>query len=239
MRRLAEIGRTHRATVVVDNTFATPLLCRPLEHGADIVVHSATKYLAGHGDVTAGIVASRKSLLQRIRSARTVAGGVLSPFEAWLAMRGLRTLHVRMDRHCQSALSIAEWLAQQLWVERVYYPGLSASPYHKLAATQFDGRFGGMLAFDLRADRPQTLAFMDALELVTAGTSLGDVESLALYPPLSSHRTLDADELRRAGIGDGLVRLSIGLESSRDLKADLARAARKAAIVPEVAAARS
>jgi cystathionine gamma-synthase len=234
--RLAEIGRAHRTTVIVDNTFATPFLCRPLEYGVDIVAHSATKYLAGHGDVTAGVLVAGHSFLQRIRSARTVAGGVLSPFDAWLAMRGLRTLHVRMERHCESALSVARWLEQRTWVERVYYPGLDSSPHHELAADQFGGRFGGMLAFDLRAGREQALAFMDALELVTPGTSLGDVESLALYPPLSSHRTLEADALRRAGIGEGLIRISIGLESPRDLMVDLERAARRAILASTISA---
>jgi cystathionine gamma-synthase/methionine-gamma-lyase len=225
LKELARIARRRRIPMVVDNTFATPYLCRPLSIGADIVVHSATKYIAGHGDVTAGLGAASESWTRRLRLARTVGGSVLSPFEAWLTLRGVRTLPVRMERQSASALAIAQWLALQDWADRVYYPGLSGNPQRELAERQFAGRFGGMLAFDVKANRKRTLEFIDALQLITPGTSLGDVESLVLYPPLSSHRTLSEEALADAGIGQGLVRMSIGLESIRDLIADLDSAA--------------
>jgi cystathionine gamma-synthase/methionine-gamma-lyase len=225
LKELARIARRRRVPLVVDNTFATPYLCRPLSIGADIVVHSATKYIAGHGDVTAGLTAANESWTRRLRPARTVGGSVLSPFEAWLTLRGIRTLPIRMERQSTTALAIAQWLRLQKWIGRVYYPGLFDNPQRALAEQQFAGRFGGMLAFDVNAGRQRTLEFIDALALITPGTSLGDVESLVLYPPLSSHRTLSEDALAEAGIGQGLVRMSMGLESVHDLIADLDAAA--------------
>jgi cystathionine beta-lyase/cystathionine gamma-synthase len=228
---LIRLAKAHRTVVAIDDTFATPFLFRPLAAGADLVVHSATKYIAGHGDAVAGVVVGSVSFAQRIRNARTLYGGVLSPFDAWLTLRGIRTLHVRMERQCATAISIASWLEEQEWVRRVYYPGLPSHPQRDIAASQFGGRFGGMVALDLVGDRDSTLAFVDALQLVSMGTSLGDVESLVLYPPLSSHRTLGDDELAAAGIGQTLLRMSIGLESPRDLMRDLERAARAAGLV--------
>lgn len=222
---LTRIAHSHRAIVVIDNTFATPYLFRPIEVGADIVLHSATKYIAGHGDVTAGLVAANRSFGKRIRDARTVMGGILSPFEAWLTLRGVRTLPLRMTRQAGSALEIARWLEGRDWIEHVYHPGLAGHPQHEVARRQFADRYGGMLAFDLAADRTGTLRFLDELQLIAPGTSLGDVESLVLYPPLSSHRGLTAEERRAAGIGEGLVRMSVGLESPKDLMADLEQAA--------------
>jgi len=227
---LARLARAHRAISVIDNTFATPYLLRPLQLGVDIVVHSATKYIAGHGDVVAGLVATRASYAPRIRAVRTSSGAVLSPFEAWLAMRGLRTLPLRVSRQSASALEIALWLDGEAWVQKVYYPGLPSHPQHDVATRQFGEMSGGMVAFELSATQEEALAFMDGLRLITKGTSLGDVESLVLYPPLSSHRSLTPDELRAAGIEPGLIRLSVGLESPRDLRDDLARAARLAGI---------
>lgn len=230
---VAALVSRHQAVTIVDNTFATPYLLRPLDVGVDVVVHSASKYLAGHGDVIAGIAATRRSYAKRIRDMRTVSGGVLSPFEAWLTLRGLRTLPVRMERHVENALRIAEWLADQPWINRVYYPGLAGHPHHELARRQFRAKFGGVVAFELKAAGDATLEFIDALTLITPGTSLGDVESLVLYPRLSSHRTLLPDELRQAGIGESLVRLSVGLESVGDLRADLRQAALRAGIAAE------
>ncbi|MGH2444323.1 MAG: trans-sulfuration enzyme family protein, partial [Chloroflexota bacterium] len=240
---LAQLARRHRVTCIIDNTFATPYMLRPARLGVDLVVHSATKYISGHGDVTAGLVAGSRSWCQRVREKRTVNGAVLSPFDAWLALRGLRTLPLRVQRQCSSALEVASWLHEQSWVERVYFPGLQASEYHALASTQFSGLYGGMVAFDLRASREKALAFVDGLELIIPGTSLGDVASLILYPALSSHRGLTSEERKESGIGDGLLRLSIGLESPKDLCGDLARAANAAGMagtertraVPEVA----
>jgi cystathionine gamma-synthase/methionine-gamma-lyase len=233
--RLAEIARARRITSIIDNTFATPYLFRPLTAGADIVVHSATKYIAGHGDVTAGVVAASKSWTARIRAQRTVTGGILSPFEAWLTLRGLRTLPVRMERQCATAFAIAAWLQGQRWIRRVSYPGLAESPYRDVAQRQFGRRFGAMVAFELDADQERSLAFIDALQLVIPGTSLGDAESLILYPALSSHRTLTAEERAATGIGEGLLRLSVGLESVKDLTFDLSRAAAVAGLAAETA----
>lgn len=224
--RLAALARQHGAVSIVDNTFATPYLLRPLALGVDIVLHSATKYLGGHGDVVAGVVAAGASFATRIRDVRTVFGGVLSPFEAWLTLRGIRTLPLRMERQCASAHAIATCLAEQDWVDRVYYPGLAGDPQHALAAGLMNGRFGAMVAFDLKADQEATLRFIDHLRLIRAGTSLGDAESLVLYPLLSSHRGLSPDARLEAGIGPSLVRLSVGLEGAQDLIADLRQAAR-------------
>jgi cystathionine gamma-synthase/methionine-gamma-lyase len=224
---VADLGREHGATVILDNTFATPVLVRPLAVSVDIVVHSATKYIAGHGDVMAGVLAGSRDRTRAARDHRTAVGGILSPFEAWLTIRGIRTLPLRVARQCESAHEIATWLQGRPWVERVYYPGLPHHPDHEIATRQFAGMFGGMIAFDVAAGRQETVRFIDALRLITPGTSLGDVESLVLYPPLTSHRTLDSAGLRAAGIGDGLVRMSVGLESQRDLIADLEQAARQ------------
>lgn len=239
LRHLTNIARSRRVVTVVDNTFVTPYLLRPLDLGVDLVVHSATKYIAGHGDATAGLVATSRSYGRRIRDTRTVTGGILSPFDGWLTLRGLRTLPIRMERHCASALQLARWLHQQDWVERVYYPGLTEHPQHALACEQFGGKCGGIVSFDLAAGREKALSFMDSLSIVTRGTSLGDVESLVLYPPLSSHRTLLPEELRAAGIGDGLVRLSVGLESVRDLARDLEQAAQRSGIAVHATGSRT
>ena len=237
--RLAEIAHRHRAVAVVDNTFATPYLFRPLDHGVDVVVHSATKYIGGHGDSVAGLVATNRSHGNRIRGTRTVTGGILSPFEAWLTLRGLRTLPVRMERHCSNALELAGWLERQPWVERVYYPGLERHPQHALSDKLFGGRYGGMVSFDLAAEQARVIAFINGLRLITPGTSLGDVESLVLYPPLTSHRTLLPEELTAFGIGEGLIRLSVGLESVADLEADLEGAARDCGLEQAQTAGRS
>lgn len=234
--RLVALAKESRALVAIDNTFATPFLFRPLQLGADIVLHSATKYVAGHGDAVAGVVAAKSSISERIRTIRTLTGGIISPFEAWLTLRGVRTLPVRMERHCSSAMSIAQWLASREWVTRVHYPGLPGHPQHERASAQLGGRFGGMVAVEVHGDRSAALRFMDALEVITPGTSLGDVESLALYPPLSSHRGLSPSELKDAGISDSLIRLSIGLESPEDLMRDMERAARAAHLLAEPSA---
>jgi cystathionine gamma-synthase/methionine-gamma-lyase len=212
----------------VDNTFASPYLFRPLELGVDVVIHSATKYMAGHGDATAGVVATSASLGRRVRDVRSVQGGVLSPFEAWLTLRGLRTLPVRMSRQCQTAAEVAAWLDEQAWTRSVHYPGLPGHPEHGTAGRQFGGRFGAMIAFEIEGDREAALRFIDSLQIITPGTSLGDVESLVLYPPLSSHRGLDDAALDAMGIGPSLIRLSIGLETANDLRRDLQRAAENA-----------
>lgn len=230
---LIQIAHEHRVRVVLDNTFASPYLFRPIGLGADLVVHSATKYVAGHGDVTAGYVAANRSFAKRMREIRTVTGSVLSPFEAWLTMRGIKTLPLRMERQCASAANIAAWLHHQDWIQRVYYPGLCTGDELEHARQCFGDRYGGMVAFDLHADESGVVRFMDHLDLITSATSLGDAMSLILYPKLSSHRTLPAPDRARAGIGDSLLRLSVGLESADDLIHDLARAAQRTELVKE------
>ncbi len=223
---LAKVAHAAGAALIVDNTFATPYLFCPLAHGADYVVHSATKYLGGHGDVLAGVVACSARRGHDLRERQKLLGANLGPQEAWLALRGLKTLPLRMRQHCANAQAVAEWLTEQPAVARVHYPGLPTHPQHELAARLFAGRgFGGMLSFDLRdAGQAEVFRFMEALELVLPATTLGDVYSLTLYPAHSSHRYV-APQVRAAlGIGDGLVRLSVGIEEAGDIIADLAQA---------------
>ncbi|HZT95768.1 MAG TPA: aminotransferase class I/II-fold pyridoxal phosphate-dependent enzyme, partial [Chloroflexota bacterium] len=215
---LIEMAHDHRALVVVDNTFPSPFLLQPAILGADVVVHSATKYISGHGDVTAGIILCDGDFAREIRDLRTATGGILGPFEAWLVLRGVRTLALRVRKHCDNALALAAWLEQRPEVSRVYYPGLESDPAHDRAATQFrDGLGGGLVSFELPLGLEEVEGFMNHLRLAVPGTSLGDVETLVLCPALSSHRTLTAEERRDAGIADGLVRVSVGLESISDI----------------------
>jgi len=226
---LAQIAHAAGAVLLVDNTFATPYLFHPLDHGADYVLHSATKYLGGHGDVMAGVVACSAARGRDLRERQKLLGANLGPQEAWLALRGLKTLPLRMRQHCANAQAVAEWLAGNPAIAHVNYPGLPDHPQHDLAARLFGGRgFGGMVSFDLRgAAQAQVFAFMEALELILPATTLGDVYSLTLYPAHSSHRYV-APEVRAAlGIGDGLVRLSVGIEDVGDIIADLAQALKR------------
>jgi cystathionine gamma-synthase/methionine-gamma-lyase len=210
----------------VDSTFASPYLFCPLAHSADFAVHSATKYLGGHGDLMAGVVACSAGKGLDLRERQKLLGANLGPHEAWLTLRGLKTLPLRMRQHCANAQLVAEWLVGQPAVARVNYPGLPEHPQHALAARLFGGRgFGGMLSFDLRyATQPDVFRFMEALELVLPATTLGDVYSLTLYPAHSSHRQVDPEVRRAIGIGDGLVRLSVGIEEAQDIIADLGHA---------------
>lgn len=212
------------ARLLVDSTFATPLLCRPLALGADFVVHSATKYLAGHGDVIGGLALAREPEAAALELQRKLVGGCLGPFEAWLILRGLKTLPLRFERQCHNALALAEFLAAQPAVERVHYPGLDSHPDHALARRQFPaGLFGAMLSLELRgAGRAEVFRFLNALRLFLPATSLGDVQSLALYPVSSSHRDLSPKQRRETGIGENLLRLSCGIEAVEDLREDLA-----------------
>jgi cystathionine gamma-synthase/methionine-gamma-lyase len=223
---LAEMAHGSGAVLIVDNTFATPYLFRPLEVGADYALHSATKYLGGHGDVMAGLVACSAERGLDLRERQKLLGANLGPQEAWLTLRGLKTLALRMRQHCANAQTVAQWLADQPAVARIHYPGLPDHPQHRLAARLFDGQgFGGMLSFDLAgADQAQVFRFMEALELVLPATTLGDVYSLTLYPAHSSHRQVGAAVRAELGIGDGLVRLSVGIEEAGDIIADLAQA---------------
>lgn len=228
--RLAEIAHAAGAALIVDNTFASPYLCRPLALGADYVVHSATKYLGGHGDVLGGVVVTSAARRTALNEINKLVGGNLGPQEAWLVLRGLKTLPLRLQRQCANAVQIAAWLAGHPRVAGVNYPGLTAHPQHALAARLLErGAFGAMISFDLRDGNQKTVfRFMEALKLVLPATTLGDVYSLVLYPAGSSHRALDAEARRRVGIGDGLVRLSVGIEDPADIIADLDQALWKA-----------
>jgi cystathionine gamma-synthase/methionine-gamma-lyase len=226
IRALGEAAHSVGSRLVVDATFATPMLYRALEHGADIVLHSATKYLGGHGDLTGGVCASRDpKLVEQLRQAVVVAGAVLSPFDAWLALRGLRTLALRMERACDNAREVATLLEAHAKVARVFYPGLASHPHHERAVEMLGGSGGAMIAFEL-ADNTRSAAMrvLGRLELIRPATTLGDVTTLALHPASSSHRELGDEELSALGIKSGLLRVSIGIEDVRDIIADLERA---------------
>ncbi len=223
---LAEMARGAGATLIVDSTFATPYLYQPLAHGADYAVHSATKYLGGHGDVMAGVVACSGERGHDLRERQKLLGANLGPQEAWLVQRGLKTLPLRMRQHCANAQIVAERLTAHPAISHVNYPGLPDHPQHSVASRLFGSRgFGGMLSFDLRhAKQPQVFAFLESLELVLPATTLGDVYSLTLYPAHSSHRQVGPEVRASLGIGDGLVRLSVGIEDAQDIIADLEQA---------------
>jgi len=230
---LAEIAHRHSAQLLVDNTFASPYLCNPLALDADYVIHSATKYLGGHGDVMAGVVITSNENRAKLYEINKLVGGTLGAFEAWLALRGLKTLSLRVRQQCANAQRIAEWLSAHPRIARVNYPGLKDHPQHALAQRQFNARgFGGVLSFEIRdADRAQAFRFMESLELCLAATTLGDIYTLALHPATSSHRSLTKEQRAQVGLAEGLVRLSVGIEDVEDIRADLARALSK--MVPE------
>ena len=209
--------------LIVDNTFASPALCRPLEHGADLVVESATKYLNGHHDVTAGVLAGPSRLVAAARAHQIEVGSVLDPFPAFLVRRGLKTLTLRMERHSLNALAVANFLEAHPKVERVLYAGLESYPQHELALRQLDDS-GGMLAFELAGGRDAGERFMDALELCGRATSLGGVDTVLHHPASTSHRQYSPDQLAAAGISPGLLRLSVGCEDADDVVADLDQA---------------
>jgi cystathionine gamma-synthase/methionine-gamma-lyase len=227
--RIAEIARQAGAALVVDNTFATPVLVRPLELGAHLVVHSVTKYLGGHGDVLGGIVVSDAEHYDGLRALSRAIGPVLGPFESYLTMRGIKTLPLRMERQCSNACRMASWLASHDGIERVYFP---ADPAHPDAAVIRrllpPGLYGAIVSFELKlAGREEVFRFMDALQLVVRATSLGDVHSMMLYPVMSSHREISPRHRERMGIRDSLVRLSLGIEAVEDVIEDLEQALRQ------------
>ncbi len=223
---LAAAAHRVGAQVLVDNTFATPYLLQPLEHGADFVVHSLTKYLAGHDDVLGGIVVADREWGAKVRRQAQVVGAVLGPNEAWLAHRGLKTLALRMHAHCENAARVAEWLQAHPKVARVYFPGLSGHPQHAVAARLFrPASFGGMVSFEVAEGTAEAaIAVMERLKLILPGTTLGCVHSLVLHPARSSHRALSPEQRAAWGIGEGLLRLSVGIEDAEEIIADLAQA---------------
>lgn len=215
-------ARRRGAEVAVDNTFATPALQRPLERGADYVLHSTTKYIGGHSDVVGGALVAREAAKKdELWFHQNAVGAVNSPFDAFLTLRGLRTLHLRMQRHCASALELAQWLARHPRVRKVYYPGLADHPGHALARAQMQA-FGGMISFELE-NEAQGRAFIAGLRLFALAESLGGVESLVELPAPMTHASIPAEMRRQIGIADGLVRLSVGIEDPADLRADLER----------------
>ncbi|MBI3207373.1 MAG: PLP-dependent transferase [Candidatus Solibacter usitatus] len=227
--RIAEMTKAAGAALVVDNTFATPVMIRPLEFGANFVVHSVTKYLAGHGDVLGGAVIADAEHSEQLRAMSRTAGPVLGPFESYLTMRGIKTFPLRFERQCANARRIAEWLAAQPGVAKVYFPADPGHPDAGVIARLFpQGVYGAMISFEIKgAGKEQVFAFMDKLQLVVRATSLGDVHSMVLYPAMSSHRDISPKQRERVGIRDNLVRLSVGIEDTEDIIADLAAALEK------------
>ena len=224
---LSAIAHRHKACVVVDNTFATPVLQKPLALGADIVMHSATKYLGGHSDLTAGVLAGSQEWMERARELMILTGGCLDPGCAYLLLRGLKTLHLRVERACRNAAEIAATLERHPKVTHVYYPGLAGHEDHELAARQMSD-YGMMVSFDLRGGEPAVDLFIKKLKLWYLATSLGGVESILSYPVLSSHIGLSAKRLKLLGVSPATVRLSVGVEDAADLIADLETALARA-----------
>lgn len=224
--KIAELAKAAGATTVVDNTFATPLLVRPLELGANLVIHSATKFLAGHGDVLGGLIIADTEHLATLRSLSRTAGPVLGPFESYLTMRGIKTLPLRLERQCANACRVASWLATHPAVSRVHYLADPAHPdADAIRRLLPPGQYGAIVSFELKdATRQDVFRFMDSLKLVVRGTSLGDVHSLVLYPVIASHRDIAPKQRERMGIHDGLVRLCVGIEAVDDIIADLDQA---------------
>ena len=230
LSHLGAFGRARGILTVADNTFASPYLQRPIEHGFDLVVHSATKYLNGHSDMVGGVVvaASDGELSDRLAFLQNAVGAIAGPFDSFLALRGLKTLHLRMERHCANALELAQWLAEHPAVEHVYYPGLTSHPHHDLARRQM-AAYGGMITAILRGDLGSTKRFLENCHLFALAESLGGVESLIEHPAIMTHASLPAAQRAAAGIGDTLVRLSVGVEDVRDLRGDLEYALEHAA----------
>ena len=210
------------AVFIVDNTYCTPYLQRPISMGADLVVHSATKYLGGHGDLLAGAVVGSREMIDLIRftGIKELNGAVISSFDAFLILRGLKTLHLRMDRHSESAMRLAKALEGHAAVDEVFFPGLESSPDHELAKRQMD-KFGGMIALELKGGLAAGRKFMDGLSLVTSAVSLGDAETLVQHPASMTHATYTPEERLKHGFTDGLIRISVGLEDYADLHADI------------------
>ncbi len=219
---VAALGRRRGILTVADNTFASPCVQRPLEHGFDLVMHSATKYLNGHSDMVGGvaIVGDNRDLAERLAFLQNAVGAVAGPFDSFLALRGLKTLALRMERHCANALAVAQYLARHPGVSRVHYPGLPTHPQHALARRQMNG-YGGMVTIELKGDLAATRRFLERVEVFALAESLGGVESLIEHPAIMTHASLPAAQRQALGIGDSLVRLSVWIEDVDDLLADL------------------
>lgn len=221
LAKVAAFAKKHGLLLVVDNTFCSPMVQRPLEFGADLVVHSATKYINGHSDMVGGIVvASTDELAERMAFLQNSIGAIAGPFDAFLAMRGLKTLHLRMRAHCANALELAKWLEQQPAIERVIYPGLKSHPQHALAKRQMHG-FGGIVTIEVKGGLKAAKRMLERCKLFSLAESLGGVESLIEHPAIMTHASVPAANRKRLGISDGLIRLSVGVEDVADLRKEL------------------
>jgi cystathionine beta-lyase/cystathionine gamma-synthase len=224
----AQFAREHGLIAVSDNTFASPYLQRPLEQGFDIVIHSATKYLNGHSDIVGGVAVVRDAALgEKLGFLQNAVGAIASPFDSFLALRGLKTLHLRMQRHCENAMELARWLENHPHVDRVLYPGLASHPQHELASRQMSG-FGGMITAILKGDLAYTIRVLSRCRLFALAESLGGVESLIEHPAIMTHASIPEQQRRSLGIADTLIRLSVGVENCEDLREDLDQALRAA-----------
>lgn len=224
IQAVAELAHAYNPAiqVVCDNTFASPYLQRPLELGADVVIHSATKYLNGHGDVIAGFVVGTEAFINEVKmfGLKDMTGATLGPFEAFLIMRGLKTMEIRMERHCANAKKVAEYLVKQEKVERVYYPGLETHPGYEIAKKRMQD-FGAMISFEVKGGKEGGMKFVNSLSMIPIAVSLGDAETLVQHPASMTHSVYTEEELKAAGISAGLIRLSVGLENAEDIIADL------------------
>ena len=222
LAKIAAFARKHGLILVVDNTFCSPMLQRPLEYGADLVLHSATKYINGHSDMVGGIVVAGENaeLAERMAFLQNSVGAVAGPFDSFLAMRGLKTLHLRMRAHCESAMILAQWLDKHPAIERVIYPGLRSHPQHALAKRQMDG-FGGIISIEVKGGLRKARRMLERCTLFALAESLGGVESLIEHPAIMTHASVPPANRKRLGITDGLVRLSVGVEDVSDLRAEL------------------
>ncbi len=228
---IAKLAKAHHCLLCVDNTFASPALQQPILLGADIVIHSATKYLGGHSDLIAGLVVAKdRELGEKIKYIQNACGAILAPFDSWLVIRGIETLHLRIKQHCASALAIARFLEQHPAVDKVFYPGLSTHPNHPIAKKQAKG-FGGIVSFNLKNDTEDAaLRFVTQTQLFKLAESLGGIKSLVSHPANMTHKSIPAEKRRAAGVSDSLIRLSTGLEDTEDLIADLEQAFRSAGV---------
>jgi cystathionine gamma-lyase len=229
IRAISELCRQRGVIAVIDNTFASPHLQRPLELGCDIVVHSMTKYLNGHSDIIGGMAVvggepHQAEWLERLGFLQNAVGAIAGPFDSFLALRGIKTLAIRMERHCANALELAQWLEKQPKVARVYYPGLPSHPQHQLAQRQMTGGFGGMVSLELKTDLSGAKRFLERCSVFTLAESLGGVESLIEHPALMTHATIPPEQRAALGISDAFIRLSVGIEHVDDLRADLQQA---------------
>jgi methionine-gamma-lyase len=224
---VAGFGKKHGIPVVVDNTFATPYHQQPLEMGATAVLHSATKYLGGHGDTIGGIVVADRGLANKVKQEQIRMGNNIAPFTAWLLIRGIKTLALRMEKHSENALAVARFLEGHPKVKRVYYPGLPSHPQYSLARKQMKNGFSGMVAFEIKGGRKEGARFLNNLNLCMVAISLGAVETLIEHPASMTHASVSAEELKKGGISEGMIRMSVGIENKEDIIADLEQGLRK------------